>query len=206
MFSNFIRVILNNKRFENAGESENEWLQQTRTNLHLVFEKMLKNPDVHWKVKLAMISLVGGVVEDCSVTLEPSLPLLIKKLVQFTADECQDVEKAARERILTLSFSQAKFDSAIRQNMYDIVTCLPRIVTQGSMAQSKFCSTTPEIILYILYSHTRSVGDLTRTPGPSNFIGTSFGTEFNFQWSPPAPVQGIAHLSYTRTDQSYRTR
>lgn len=126
-------MVLNNSRFVNAKQTENEWLQQTRTNLHLVFEKMMKNPDVHWKVKLEMVSFIGGVVEDCSVTLEPSLPLLIKKLVQFTADECLDVENAAKERILTLSYSQSNFDSAIRQNLYDIVTCLPRIVTQGSM-------------------------------------------------------------------------
>jgi hypothetical protein len=99
---------------------------------------MMKNPEMHWKVKLEMICLVASVVEDCSITLEPSLPLLIKKLVQFTADECAEVEEAAKQRITTLSYSQSNFDSAIRQNLYDIVTCLPRIVTQGSMAKTKY--------------------------------------------------------------------
>ncbi|KAI9562923.1 hypothetical protein GHT06_010379 [Daphnia sinensis] len=131
VFSSWIRTILSNSRFENAGKSETEWLQQTRSNLHLVFEKMMKNPDMHWKVKLGITSLVAEVLEDCSVTLEPSLPLLIKKLVQFTADECLEVQEAAKERITILSHSQTHFDSAVRQNLYDIVTCLPRILTQG---------------------------------------------------------------------------
>lgn len=90
----------------------------------------MKNPDVHWKVKIEMAAMIAEVVKDCSVTLEPSLPLLIKKLVQFTADECLEVEQAAQDRIL--NFSQSDFDSAVRQNLYDIVTCLPRVVTQGS--------------------------------------------------------------------------
>lgn len=93
----------------------------------------MKNPDMHWKVKLEVISMVAGVLEDCSFTLDPSVPLLVKKLVQFTADECPEVQQAAHERITALSYSQTNFDSAIRQNLYDIVTCLPRIVTQGSM-------------------------------------------------------------------------
>ncbi len=107
----------------------------------------MKNPEMHWKVKLEMISLVAGVVEDCSVSLEPSLPLLIKKLVQFTADECPEVENAAKERIKNLSYSQTNFDSAIRQNLYDIVTCLPRIVTQGSMVQFKYICVVKIIII-----------------------------------------------------------
>jgi hypothetical protein len=157
VFSKWIRIILNNNRFDNDDEkSENDqWLQQTRTNLHLVFEKMMKTPEMHWKVKLEMISLVAGVVEDCSVTLEPSLPLLIKKLVQFTADECPEVERAAKERITNLSFSQTNFDSAIRQNLYDIVTCLPRIVTQGSMAQIKYIFLVKIIIFSVFSTVTR---------------------------------------------------
>ncbi|KZS12403.1 TELO2-interacting protein 1 [Daphnia magna] len=131
VFSSWIRIILNNSRFQNAGKSDTEWLQRTRTNLHLVFEKMMKNSDMHWKVKLGITSLVAEVLEDCSVTLEPSLPLLIKKLVQFTADECLEVQEAAKKRITILSHSQTNFNSAVRQNLYDIVTCLPRIVTQG---------------------------------------------------------------------------
>ncbi|XP_057368022.1 TELO2-interacting protein 1 homolog [Daphnia carinata] len=131
VFSSWIRIILNNSRFENAGKSGTEWLQQTRTNLHLLFEKIMKNPDMHWKVKIGITSLVSEVLEECSVTLEPSLPLLIKKLVQLTADECLEVQEAAKERITVLSHSQTNFDAAVRQNLYDIVTCLPRIVTQG---------------------------------------------------------------------------
>lgn len=92
----------------------------------------MKNPDMHWKVKLQMVFFIAGVVEDCSVSLEPSLPLLIKKLVQFTADDCQEVETTAQNQIQTLGLSQINLDSAIRQNLYDIVTCLPRIISQGS--------------------------------------------------------------------------
>lgn len=133
MFSIFIRLILNNQRFENPGTAENEWLQSTRTNLHLVLEKIMKIPEMHWRVKIEMIAMASGVVEDCSMTLEPSLPLLIRKLVQLSADECLEVAEAANNRIQTLGLCQTyNFDSAVRQNLYDIVTCLPRIVSQGS--------------------------------------------------------------------------
>lgn len=133
VFSQFVRLVLRNSRFEIDGSSENEWLKQTRSNLHVVFEKILKNPDMHWRVKLKLVALIGGIIEDCSSTLEPSLPLLIKKIVQFTTDDCAEVSLAAKERILNLSFPDNNLDSAVRQNLYDIVTCLPRIVTQGSM-------------------------------------------------------------------------
>ena len=92
----------------------------------------MNNPELHWKVKLELISMIDLLINNCSVTLEPSLTLLIKKLVQFTADDNVEVSRKAKEVVESLSLSQLNFDTAVRQNLYDIVTCLPRIITQGS--------------------------------------------------------------------------
>ena len=133
MFSTIIRLVMNDKCLTGESTMDTKWLQHTQANVHLVFEKMMNNPELHWKVKLQMISLASHIIEDCSLTLEPSLPLLIKKLAQYTADENLEVKLKANEVVQSLGSAQIDFDSAVRQNLYDIATCFPRIVSQGSM-------------------------------------------------------------------------
>lgn len=113
-------------------QQSEEWLQQTRNNLHPILEKILNNPEMHWKVKVEQVFMIERLLANCHTTLEPSLPVLIKKLVQYTADERPEVKEEALKAICQLDKSQVKFDSAVRQNLYDVVTCLPRIVSQGS--------------------------------------------------------------------------
>ena len=129
---------MNDQRF--SDDQDKNGLSQTRINLHSILEKVLNNPELHWMVKLELISMIAQLTENCSVTLEPSLSLLIKKLVQFTADERAEVVEKASEVIQFLSHSRVYFDPAVRQNLYDVVTCLPRIVSQGSIKLTIFHS------------------------------------------------------------------
>ena len=134
VFSNLVYLVMKDNRFskDEPQEAETEWLKKTRTNLDEILGKIMNNPELHWKVKLELISMIDLLINNCSVTLEPSLTLLIKKLVQFTADDNVEVSRKAKEVVESLSLSQLNFDTAVRQNLYDIVTCLPRIITQGS--------------------------------------------------------------------------
>ena len=124
---------MDNKCLKSDSTMDTKWLHQTQANIHLVFEKMMNNPELHWKVKSQMISMTSQIVEDCSVTLEPSLPLLVKKLAQYTADENLEVQQKAKEAVQSLGLAKVDFDSAVRQNLYDIATSFPRIISQGSM-------------------------------------------------------------------------
>ena len=147
VFANLVCLVMKDSRFtrDEPQETETEWLKKTRCNLHDILEKIMNNPELHWKVKLELISMIDQLVKNCSFTLEPSLTLLIKKLVQFTADEHQEVCRRAKDVVDSLSVSQANFDSAVRQNLYDIVTCLPRIITQGS----KFLSFSKNLFIFL---------------------------------------------------------
>ena len=133
VFSTITQLVLNNERLADESTIDTKWLQQTQANVHLIFEKMMNNPELHWKVKLQMITLTSQIVKDCSMTLEPSLPLLIKKLAQYTADENLEVQQKANEVVQSLGLAKVNFDSAVRQNLYDISTSFPRIISQGSM-------------------------------------------------------------------------
>lgn len=127
-----IQVVLSDHRVELFEASEVEWLKQTKKNLHVVFEKICKIADLHWKVRLELISMFATLIQVCPAALESSLPLLVRKLVQLTVDESPEVQERAKSATNHLSIAQVHFDSAIRQNLYDIVTTLPRIMTQGS--------------------------------------------------------------------------
>lgn len=127
-----VQLTLNNQRIEQFQESETEWLKQTKKNSHLIFGKICKITDFHSKVKLELVSMLATLVEICSIALEISLPLLIRKLVQFTVDESPEVQDKAKKATNHLSNAEVRFDSAIRQNLFDIVTTLPRIMTQES--------------------------------------------------------------------------
>ena len=125
---------MNNECFSDESTVDKEWLQQTQANIHMIFEKIMNNPELHWKVKLEMVSMIKDIVDDCSVTLQLSLPLLIRKLAQYTADENDQVQEKANKAVKSLGLiSKLDLDSAVRQNLYDIATCLPRIISQGSM-------------------------------------------------------------------------
>ena len=129
-----IQLIMNNECFSDESTVDKEWLQQTQANIHMIFEKIMNNPELHWKVKLEMVSMIKDIVDDCSVTLQLSLPLLIRKLAQYTADENDQVQEKANKAVKSLGLiSKLDLDSAVRQNLYDIATCLPRIISQGSM-------------------------------------------------------------------------
>ena len=134
VFAAFTALIMNDESFSNDtdGKRDTGWLQQTRVNLHAVLEKIVNNPELHWKVKLELVSMIEQLAQNCPVNLELSLPLLIKKLVQFTADERPEVEEKALQVVQSLSQSQVNFDSAVRQNLYEVVVSLPRIISQGS--------------------------------------------------------------------------
>lgn len=132
MFSTAIQLVLSNQRVELFKGPELEWLKQTKNNIHVVFGKICKIAALHWKVKLELVTMLATLVEVCSVALEVSLPLLIRKLVQLTVDECPEVQEKAITASNHLSIAEVQFDSAVRQNLYDIVTSLPRIMTHGS--------------------------------------------------------------------------
>ena len=124
--------LIENNQSDGEEKRTDEWLKKTQANLHVIFEKMLTVTEFHWKVNLQLVTTIRQLVENCSSTLEPSLPLLIKKLVQLTTSDNGEVADAAQLSIQSLSRTKVDLNSAIRQNLYDIATSLPRVVAQGS--------------------------------------------------------------------------
>ena len=133
---------MNDERFTKGEQhEENErWLNKTRPNLHVLLEKILKNSEYPWKVNMELVSMAQEMIENCSYTLHLALPVLVKKLVQLTVDDCMEVSNKALSSVAKLSKSRgADLDSAIRQNMYDIASSLPRIIAQGSKFINHYC-------------------------------------------------------------------
>lgn len=134
----FIQLVLNDNYLpsinEISGEAkETQWLLMAQTKLHVIFGEIVINPESHWKIKIEIVNMLRGIAMNCARSLEPSLTLLIKKLIQLTADSNSEVKQAAIESVQMLAdLPYIQFDSAVRQNLFDITTSLPRIVVQGS--------------------------------------------------------------------------
>lgn len=100
--------------------------------LLLFLEKILKNADLHHWVELELVTMTRDLILTCSGTLQPSLALLVKKLVQLTVHETAQVAQEAQVAVDTITQALIDLDSPVRQNLFDIATSLPGVIAQTS--------------------------------------------------------------------------